>query len=144
MKFRRQVHHVRIAAPAGELAGSATEALIGDFERAYEKIYGKGTAYRKAGVEISNFIVTATTKTYKPKLKEEELADGDPRPARVGARPVYFDEFIETPVFSMELLRPGDRIAGPAVVESPATTMLLHPQQVATVDRYRNLLVQLG
>jgi len=39
---------------------------------------------------------------------------------------------------------PGNRIAGPAVVESPATTMLLHPQQVATVDRYRNLLVQLG
>ena len=82
MKFRRQVHHVRIAAPAGELAGSATEALIDDFEKAYEKIYGKGTAYRKAGVEISNFIVTATTKTYKPKLKEEALADGDPRRAQ--------------------------------------------------------------
>jgi N-methylhydantoinase A len=144
MKFRRQVHHVRIAAPAGELVGSATEALIDDFEKAYEKIYGKGTAYRKAGVEISNFIVTATTKTYKPKLKEEELADGDPRRAQVGARPVYFDEFIETPVFSMELLRAGNRIAGPAVVESPATTMLLHPQQLATVDRYRNLLLRLG
>ena len=72
------------------------------------------------------------------------MADGDPRRAQVGARPVYFDEFIKTPVFSMELLRPGNRIAGPAVVESPATTMLLHPQQLATVDRYRNLLLRLG
>jgi N-methylhydantoinase A len=144
MKFRRQVHHVRIAAPAGELAESATETLIGDFENAYEKIYGKGTAYRKAGVEISNFIVTATTKTYKPKLREEEMADGDPSRARVGARPVYFDHFVETPVFSMDLLRPGNRVTGPALVESAATTMLLHRQQTAIVDRYRNLLLRLG
>ncbi len=144
MKFRRQVHHVRIALPEGQLADSATEALIDDFEKAYEKIYGEGTAYRKAGVEISNFILTATTKTYKPKLKEEALTDGDPRRACVGSRPVYFDEFIDTPVFSMELLRAGNLIAGPALIESSATTLLLHPQQTATVDRYRNLRLQVG
>jgi N-methylhydantoinase A len=144
MKFRRQVHHVRIGAPAGELVPSATEALIDDFEKAYEKIYGKGTAYRKAGVEISNFIVTATTKTYKPKLRKEELTDRDPRRARVGSRPVYFNDFMETPVFSMELLRPGNQIVGPALIESSATTLLLHPQQTATVDRYRNLHLQVG
>jgi N-methylhydantoinase A len=44
----------------------------------------------------------------------------------------------------MELLRPGNLIAGPAVVESPATTLLLHPTQSAAVDRYRNLLLQVG
>ena len=142
MKFRRQVHNVRIAVPSGELRSQEMDALMVNFEEAYERIYGKGTAYRKAGVEVSNFIVTATTKTYKPKLKEEEWEGEDPEPARVGERQVYFEEFVQTPVFSMELLRPGNRIAGPAIVESPATTLLLHPRQTARVDRSRNLLLQ--
>ena len=75
-------------------------------------------------------------------LKEDEWEGEDPEPARVGERQVYFEEFIQTPVFSMELLRPGNRIAGPAIVESPATTLLLHPRQMASVDRSRNLLLQ--
>jgi N-methylhydantoinase A len=144
MKFRRQVHNLRIGVASGELNAQGTEALVVSFEEAYEKIYGKGTAYRKAGVELSNFIVTATTKTYKPKLKEEEWNSENPERARVGERRVYFDEFILTPVFNMELLRPGNLIGGPAVVESPATTLLLHPQQTAMVDRYRNLLLKVG
>ena len=142
MKFRRQVHNVRIPVPSGELRSQETDALMVNFEEAYERIYGKGTAYRKAGVEVSNFIVTATTKTYKPKLKEDEWEGEDPERARVGERQVYFEEFIQTPVFSMELLRPGNRIAGPAIVESPATTLLLHPRQTARVDRSRNLILQ--
>ena len=142
MKFRRQVHNVRISVPSGELRSQEMDAVLVNFEEAYERIYGKGTAYRKAGVEVSNFIVTATTKTYKPKLKEDEWESEDPERARVGERQVYFEEFIRTPVFSMELLRPGNRIAGPAIVESPATTLLLHPRQMAKVDRSRNLLLQ--
>ena len=144
MKFRRQVHNVRIPAPAGDLDDKAMEALIGSIEQAYEKIYGKGTAYRKAGVEVSNFIVTATTKTYKPKLKEEEPDGASPQSARIGERQVYFDGFIVTPVFKIEKLRHGNIIHGPAVVDSPATSLLLHPGQTASVDRYRNLLVKVG
>jgi len=142
MKFRRQVHNVRIPVPSGELRSQEMDALMVNFEEAYERIYGKGTAYRKAGVEVSNFIVTATTKTYKPKLKVDDWEGADPERARVGERQVYFEEFVQTPVFSMELLRPGNRIAGPAIVESPATTLLLHPRQTARVDRSRNLLLQ--
>jgi N-methylhydantoinase A len=136
------VHNVRIPVPSGELRSQEMDALMVNFEEAYERIYGKGTAYRKAGVEVSNFIVTATTKTYKPKLKVDDWEGADPERARVGERQVYFEEFVQTPVFSMELLRPGNRIAGPAIVESPATTLLLHPRQTARVDRSRNLLLQ--
>jgi N-methylhydantoinase A len=144
MKFRRQVHNVRIPVAANELEAGGAEAVMANFEEAYERIYGKGTAYRKAGVEVSNFVVTSTTKTYKPNLKEEPWAGEDPGPAHIGERQVYFDEFVPTPIFSMEALRPGNRIIGPAVVESPATTLLLHAQQTATVDRYRNLVLRLG
>ena len=144
MKFRRQVHNVRIPVPAGDLDEGKVESLVVSFEQAYERIYGKGTAYRKAGVEIGNFIVIATTKTYKPRLKELEREGEKPDRAAAGERQVYFDGFIQTPVFRMELLRPGNRITGPAVVESPATTLLLHPNQTATVDGALNVLLQVG
>jgi N-methylhydantoinase A len=125
MKFRRQVHNVRIPAPSGELGE-------------------KGTAYRKAGVELSHFVVTATVRTYKPKLKALPPQGESPDAGRVGERKVYFDGFITAPVFRMERLAPKNRIAGPAVIESPATTVLLHPDQKATVDSYLNLLIEMG
>jgi N-methylhydantoinase A len=144
MKFRRQVHNVRIPAPAGALGEKEVGALLDGFEQSYEKIYGKGTAYRKAGVELSAFVVTATVKTYKPRLKALPPESESPNAARVGERKVYFDRFVSAPVFRMERLAPKNRIAGPAVIESPATTVLLHPDQKATVDSYLNLLIEMS
>lgn len=144
MKFRRQVHNVRIPAPMGDLRERDVESLLTSFEETYERIYGKGTAYRKAGVEVSNFIVTATTKTYKPKLKEIGWGGESAERARLGEREVCYDSVVRTPIFKMEYLRPGNKIAGPAVIESSATTLLLHPNQTVTVDCYLNLLLQIG
>lgn len=143
MRFRRQVHNVRVPVPLGALDEREVEALLSRFVESYEKIYGAGTAYRKAGVEASHFIVTATTKTYKPGLKKMEFEGESPERARMGERQIYYDSFIPAPVFKMELLRPGNRIAGPAVVESAATTLLLHPGQSASVDPYLNLFIQI-
>jgi N-methylhydantoinase A len=144
MKFRRQVHNVRIPAPGGDLEEREVGALLDTFEQSYEKIYGKGTAYRKAGVELSHFVVTATARTYKPKLKALPPQGESPEAGRVGDRKVYFDGFITAPVFKMERLAPKNRIAGPAVIESPATTVLLHPDQKAVVDSYLNLLIEMA
>jgi N-methylhydantoinase A len=144
MKFRRQVHNVRIPAPSGDLAESDIESLLSTFEATYERIYGKGTAYRKAGVEVSNFIVTATSRTYKPNLRSMPIEGKDSSRARIGERRVFYDHFVSTPVFEMELLRPGNEIEGPAVIESAATTVLLHPKQLARVDSYLNLLLEIN
>ncbi|MGH7768832.1 MAG: hypothetical protein ACREQP_15405, partial [Candidatus Binatia bacterium] len=144
MKFRRQVHNVRIPAPPGELGEKEVGVLLDSFEQSYEKIYGKGTAYRKAGVELSAFAVTATVRTYKPNLKALPPQGESPNGARVGERKVYFDRLVTVPVFRMERLAPKNRIAGPAVIESPATTALLHPDQKATVDSYLNLLIEMA
>jgi len=144
MKFRRQVHHIRISVPPGELGERDVESLLTSFEQTYEQIYGRGTAYRKAGIEVSNFVLTAATKTYKPKLKEMEPGGKSPEAARAGERQVYFDSFVSTPVFRVELLRSGNGIAGPAIIESAATTLLLHPGQTASVDSYLNLLLEIG
>jgi len=83
-------------------------------------------------------------RTYKPKLKALPPQGESPAGARIGERQVYFDRFISTPVYRMERLAPKNRIAGPAAIESPATTVVLHPDQKATVDAYLNILIEMA
>ena len=45
------------------------------------------------------------------------------------------------PVFSRDDLSPGQRVAGPAIVEEAATLTVLHPGQTLRVDPYGMLIV---
>jgi N-methylhydantoinase A len=62
-----------------------------------------------------------------------------------GRRSVDFDTYgVHTSaIYERELLEPGMDIAGPAIVEEPATTIVLLPMQHATVDEYGNLHIEL-
>ena len=55
-------------------------------------------------------------------------------------RDVYFDEQpTATPVFALADLKPGARMEGPLIVESPNTTVVVHAGQTVEVDGYSNL-----
>ena len=45
-------------------------------------------------------------------------------------------------IYARGLLEPGHEISGPAVIEQLDTTTVIHPEQQATVDDYRNLIVK--
>src|SRR5258707_14324395 len=65
--------------------------------------------------------------------REPNLPPTPPLPP-IGMRAIYLDNgFSNAPVYDFEALAPGQEIAGPAVVESPMTTVLLRPGDVATV-----------
>ncbi len=55
----------------------------------------------------------------------------DTHPSR---RPVYYESWQNTPAHRIETLRPGTRIDGPAVIDGPATTVVIHPGQRVNVD----------
>jgi N-methylhydantoinase A len=60
-------------------------------------------------------------------------------------RPAYFDgRFEDTPVYDGDRLGCGHRIEGPAIVEEKFTTIVIHPGQVAELDRLGNYVVTLG
>jgi N-methylhydantoinase A len=81
----------------------------------------------------------------RPRLREAEPGDGDGvARARTGSRPVCFDAgrgHLDAPVYARAGLRPGDAVAGPAVVEEYGSTLPLHPGFRAEVDRHGNLVV---
>ena len=56
-------------------------------------------------------------------------------------RPIYWADLMRqeaTPIFDGAFLRPGNRIAGPAVVETTATTVVVHPGRSLAVDGFGN------
>ena len=50
---------------------------------------------------------------------------------------------METPVFWGEKLAAGNQVSGPAIIQVPDTTIVVHPGQTARIDPYGNVLIDL-
>jgi N-methylhydantoinase A/oxoprolinase/acetone carboxylase beta subunit len=59
-------------------------------------------------------------------------------------REAYFQRVgsIQTPVYARLALSPGDRVAGPALIDAPDTTIVVPPTWNAAVDRFHNVIVE--
>jgi N-methylhydantoinase A/oxoprolinase/acetone carboxylase beta subunit len=92
--------------------------------------------------------VRASAVSGKPRIVA--TAEGDRAPSRealAGMRPVYWSElgdFEQTPVFWGERLVAGNVMPGPAIIQVPDTTIVVHPFQTARIDPYGNVLIELG
>ncbi|MBI3077817.1 MAG: hydantoinase/oxoprolinase family protein [Deltaproteobacteria bacterium] len=143
MRYRRQVNELEVEAPTGRYTEAEVRAVMERFERRYEEVYGTGSAYRDAGMEVISFRVDAIGPTTKPALKA--YPPGSPRPpsdARKGSRQAFFPaekDFCLTAVYEYGRLQPGNRLEGPAIVETPVTTVVIPPGAETQVDQYLNL-----
>jgi N-methylhydantoinase A len=145
MRYRGQVHEVRVPVPGGELDAAAMQSVVSDFELRYNRRYGKGAAYQVAGIEARTFLVRGVGRLLKPVQQPQPIGSADPSGARIGARQVYFrelDGFASTPIYRREALTAGNIVVGPAVIEAVDTTVLLHPSQQARTDGWTNLLLE--
>jgi N-methylhydantoinase A len=136
-RFRRQVHHVRIDAPAA-FDETAVAALAPAFEREYERLYGPGSALKDAGIELVNYGVDAIGIVEKPAL--ECIAPGL-RPSPRTERPVWCPrrrEMRPTPIYDGPSLAADTELTGPAVIEHPGTTIVVLDGQRVRIDEWRN------
>jgi len=99
-------------------------------------------------VEIVTYRVRASAVSAKPRIVAAAGVDRAPASdARAGARSVYWAEvgdFEATPVFWGERLQPGNEVPGPAIIQAPDTTIVVHPFETARVDPYGNVLIDVG
>ena len=147
MRYRRQVHIVTVPFAGDEVTEETLVRTVELFERLYEEKYGPQSAYREAGIELVSFRLRGSGRVGGHEFQADELADADPAHAlaeRVDAWVDKAGEVQEVPGFDFERLRPGNAIAGPAIVWTPITTLVVAPEQVARVDGYRNLIVSVG
>jgi N-methylhydantoinase A len=143
LRYAGQAFEVRVPAPDGPVDESFTEQVAKVFHEAHEQLYGY--AFRddpRQPVEWVNLRVSGVGPIERPQSREIDARDGDEQRARSGTRPVFFDDWVDTPVYWRPDLGPGDALDGPAVVEEFGSTVPVHPGFRATVDRFGNLVVR--
>lgn len=144
MKFALQIHRVEVPVPGGVLTAADAEKLIETFTEKYEALYGEGSAFAGAGVEIGNLRVRAVGKIAAPGISRSRREQAD---ALSGHREVYWRDvksFVKTPIYDGSKLACGASITAPAIVEMPETTIVLHHGSTGELDEFGNFIITLS
>ena len=139
-RFRRQVHHVRIPV-SSSINARAIDQLSEEFSNEYERLYGKGTALKDAGIELVNYGVDAIGITPAP-LEHVWAAEQTER--NLKERMTWCPKvmaMVSTPVFDGTALEMNTTIEGPAVIEHPGTSIVIHTGQTAQINAQRHTII---
>ena len=139
MRYGGQLEDVEVFAPLDRVRSAADMArVIAAFEETYEKVNRRVSRYGATGVSIRELGQVATAPKVKPRLARRPL--GPSRPAEgaaKGRREAYLrGRWRSAALWEMDALAPGNEIAGPAIVEHPATTLVVHEGDRVFVDEW--------
>ncbi|WBX85353.1 hydantoinase/oxoprolinase family protein [Sphingosinicella microcystinivorans] len=143
MRYGSQYNMTRVAAPALRLeSADDVRALCDAFTARYAEVYSPEATFPAGGINVESFFLTASVAQDPFALSAETLAAPEPDAnAQTETRPVYWDPadgFTDTPIYDARRLKPGNRISGPAVIESPDTTHVVAPGWTFHIDAWRN------
>lgn len=134
---------MRYVGQAYELTIRSQGRFLDAFHQEHERRYGYADAER--AVEIVNVRVRFTGRTAAIDWPKHRIEGADARRAIVAHRPVQFSgETRETAIYVREKLRPGNRVAGAAIIAEYSATTVLPPGWSARVDALENLVLTAG
>ena len=133
---------LRYRGQAFELTLAYSRNFSRAFHRAHARRYGYADPARP--IEVVNVRLRAVGRTQKPRLgRGVSGGTRPPKDSRLKRGPVHFDgRRLPTDFYVRERLRPGNRIAGPAVIAEYSATSVVPPDWQLRVDRDENLLLE--
>jgi N-methylhydantoinase A len=143
MRYHGQNYELAVALPEGPITPGTIKALAAGFAKAHRQRYG--FAAEGEIVQLVTLRLEATGQVRKAELRSRPEVGPDSNAAISGQRQVWFPEardFMPTPIYARESLQPGNRFAGPAIVEQMDATTLVPPGMTARVDAYLNLILE--
>lgn len=131
---------IRYVGQSDFLKVAAGGDFTANFHREHNRRYGYADEARE--IEIVNVCVRLIGLTPKPAIPRSRKQQRTTRQAISSREKVYFHRrWISTPIYERQNLRPGNRVAGPAIItDYSATTVVLAGWQ-ARVDAYENLIL---
>jgi N-methylhydantoinase A len=142
-RYQNQEHSVEVELSYGPISGEAVKDLISRFHAVYEREY----TYRlDAPVEIVGLHLVASAEVGKLQLAPAPKTGATLAAARKAHRIVDYalEGAHEADIYGAERLEPGMSFAGPAVIEDPATTVVVHPGQSVSIDDYGNVHIEMA
>jgi len=149
MRYWGQSFELSVPAPARTTIDEAwMNELTESFHDAHEMAYGFRA--NDEPVELVNLRLTTIGKISRPQMRKLDSTGTDASVATKGERPVYFAEnsgdkgVAQTPVYDRSKLPAGAVFVGPAIIEEPDATTVIHPGWGVTVDVFGNLEIELN
>jgi N-methylhydantoinase A len=144
MRYVGQEHAVTVELPLELFRAEDRDGIKARFDAVHATRYGYSASGEKAEIVSLRSAVTGLLR--KPAFEAIAAGSVTPPPAAFrGARPVYFAEtgcWVDTPSYDRTALLAGNRITGPALIEEHASTTVVHPGDVVTVDAFGDLVIE--
>jgi acetone carboxylase beta subunit len=138
MRYTGQLEDVEVMAPLAAITSADDmRKVLAEFETVYAKVNHRVSRYGEAGFSITELGLIATADKVKPVLVKRPLGKADPASAHKGVRDAYIGgRWHKANLYEMDLLQPGHEVVGPAIIEHPATTLVVHPKDRVTIDEW--------
>jgi N-methylhydantoinase A len=148
MRHKGQINEVEVSLPWERAVEPFQQSLAQEFYARYEQLYGRGASFKGARLEIVTFRVRMMADTPRPRLRSANDAGGTADvQTKTRFRQVYWDELRgtrDTPIFDGTRLTSGTRVDGPAIVETPDTSVVVRPGQHLVLDTLGNFELNLA
>jgi len=142
MQFIGQTHLLRVALPNGT---PSREELQQRFEDAYfARFHVELREIRANLVNVNTSVIGRREEIDLSALIDRAGRKATLAEAQTGSRPVWFDAFIDTPVYWRDHLPPDAVLSGPAIVEQMDTTIIIEPGDIAHQDADGNIIITIG
>ncbi|MGH6922396.1 MAG: hydantoinase/oxoprolinase family protein [Propylenella sp.] len=140
-RYQNQEHAVEVNLEADAVTSETFRAMLERFHAVYEREY----TYRlDAPVEIVGIHLIASAEVGKLEILEMPRTGAGLDAARKDHRQVDYalEGVHRADVYDAENLEPYMRFSGPAIVEDPGTTIVIHPENKVSVDAYGNIHIE--
>ena len=140
LQYMGMLDDLEVDSPTDTLEISDIKEITSRYDRRFEEIFKRGTKSPELGYAVTKLIGVGAIPVVKPEIPSHDLSSEKPDEAAAkGTRNIYWEgSWHEASIWEWDLVRPGNRIKGPAVIESPVTTLLLPPDSETYLDQYRN------
>ncbi len=145
MRYKGQGWEIPVTVPAGPFDQLASEALVHEFTKTYERFFGR--AIDGLAIEAVSWSVRVATVVEPPKALKP-VHSGEAAQANTAAevrRPIYdpvAGESVDAAIIHRDDLDVGSTVVGPAIVVESQTTTVLGSHHVAVVQHDQTLRIR--
>jgi N-methylhydantoinase A len=144
LRYVKQYHEVNVPISRKEIDEGDVERITSRFHPEHNRLYGYSLEEQETPIELINLRLLSVGQTAKPRFSKEEFDGIDPSKAFKKERRVYLPReeiFAEVPVYDGFLMKFGNRVKGPAIIEQVNTTTFVTPEYDVVCDPFGSYTV---
>ena len=141
-RYQNQEHTTEVL-----IEGAVGDGRLAEIAAAFHETYEREYTYRlDAPVEMVGIHLVASAEVGKLTVSERKPTGTPAEAALKGERDVDYalEGVHRARIYDGTKLEPGMEFSGPAVVEDPGTTVVVHPGNRVRIDGYGNIHIALG